>query len=250
MTIKNNTKHIRPSYLVVVAPASFAQTRVLLDEQTLSHADQSLIATHNMPFMYRLSSECAISTEKLFRAIQLILFKHESLRTSLIFKEESNHFIQSIVDFKDNPRTLFAFVESTFETDEQLNNMIDDEKYNSGLFDLSQGLVFRCHIMCFKGMSSNGLLRENDRILFNFHRAVFDHSSMNIFLHDLNEAYSSSRLAVDENASLRYIDCKHDAFYSRSSNHISSSLLFRLSRRTTNANGCCQHVLDGCSSWL
>ncbi|CAF1541355.1 unnamed protein product, partial [Adineta ricciae] len=190
----------------MLSPASFAQTRILLDQQSRSHFGQPLIPTHNLPFIYQLSSESVLSVEKLSEAIQLVLFKHESLRTSLIFKEEINQFIQTIIDPEDKHRKLFTLVESTFNTLEQLNNVIYDEKYNSQLFDLSQGLVFRCHIVYFKGMSSNGLLRRRDSIVFNFHHAVFDHSSMNIFLQDLNDAYTNSQLAVDNGTSLRYID--------------------------------------------
>ncbi|CAF1258472.1 unnamed protein product, partial [Rotaria sordida] len=81
-----------------------------------------------------------------------------------------------------------------------------DEKRNTGLLDLAQGLVFRCHIIHHTPVSSNDLLCDKDAIIFNFHHASFDFPSMHIFLHDLNQAYSTGQLTTDENSLLRYLD--------------------------------------------
>ena len=107
---------------------------------------------------------------------------------------------------------MFAFIESTFETDEQLNDIMYDEKRNSQLFDLTQGLVFRCHIVYYKQISSNDLLSDKDAIIFNFHHALFDFPSMDMFLHDLNQAYTTGQLTIDDNTSLRYLDCEYEYF--------------------------------------
>ena len=79
---------------------------------------------------------------------------------------------------------------------------------NSTLFDLSQGLVFRCHIVHYNEISSTDLISHKDAIIFNFHHALFDFPSMNIFLHDLNQAYTTHELRNDENIALRYLDCE------------------------------------------
>ena len=63
------------------------------------------------------------------------------------------------------------------------------------IFDLAQGLVFRCHIVYYKQISSNDLLSDKDVIIFNFHHALFDFPSMDIFLHDLNQAYTTGQLS-------------------------------------------------------
>ncbi|CAF4271067.1 unnamed protein product, partial [Adineta steineri] len=93
-----------------------------------------------------------------------------------------------------------------FETDKQLNNIVYDEQQNTQHFDISQGLVFRCHLVYYKEISANDLLSDKDVIIFNFHHALFDFSSMNIFLHDLNQAYTTGQLLYDGNTHLRYLD--------------------------------------------
>ncbi|CAF4174124.1 unnamed protein product, partial [Adineta steineri] len=74
------------------------------------------------------------------------------------------------------------------------------------LFDLDQGLIFRCHLVYHKRISSNDLLSDKDVVIFNFHHAQFDFPSMNTFLHDLNQAYTTAQLLYDNNANLRYVD--------------------------------------------
>ncbi|CAF4364984.1 unnamed protein product, partial [Adineta steineri] len=69
-----------------------------------------------------------------------------------------------------------------------------------------QGLVFRCHIIYYKQIFSNHLLSDKDVLIFNFHHAQFDFPSMNIFLRDLNQAYTTDQLLYDDNTILRYLD--------------------------------------------
>ncbi|CAF4020000.1 unnamed protein product [Adineta steineri] len=159
-----------------------------------------------MPFLYSLYSHQAVSVKQLRHALQLIVTKHESLRTSLIFHTDNNRLMQQIINCNENQSTLFTFIESTYETEEQLNGILYDEKHNPQLLDLIQGLVFRCHLLHYKQISSDHLLSDKDILIFNFHHALFDFSSMNIFLHDLNEAYTTGQLLYDDNTSLRYLD--------------------------------------------
>jgi len=160
-----------------------------------------------MPFLYRLHSKHTLSIKQLHQALQLVVNKHLSLRTSLNFDKEKNLLTQRIVDLNDNNKQLFAFIESTFNTDEQLNDIMHNEKGNSQLFDLAQGLVFRCHLIYHEEISSNDLLCDKDAIIFNFHHALFDFPSMNVFLNELDQAYTTSQLPVDDNT-LRYLDCE------------------------------------------
>ncbi len=166
-----------------------------------------------MPFLYRLSSGHTLSTRLLHHALQLILTKHLSLRTSLTFDTQTNQLIQRIITSNDNSKQLFTFTQSTFETDEQLNDIMYYEKSNSQLFDLAQGLVFRCHLIHYKNISSNDLLTQKDALIFNFHHTLFDYPSMNIFLHDLYEAYTTSQLTNDDDTTLRYLDCEYEYIF-------------------------------------
>ena len=162
-----------------------------------------------MPFLYRLFPKHILSTIRLRQALQLIVTKHQPLRTSLVFNTEKNSLIQRVIDFHDDNNTkLFTFTESIFETDEQLSHIMHNERHNSQFFDLSQGLVFQCRLVYYKQISSNHHLSGKDALIFNFHHALFDCPSMNIFLHDLNQAYTTGQLSDNNNSALCYLDCK------------------------------------------
>ncbi|CAF4234430.1 unnamed protein product, partial [Adineta steineri] len=196
----------RQSHIISEAPASFSQALLCHNEciDFVPHISQ--VPIYNMPFVYHLHHHHALSVKHLRHALQLIVTKHESLRTSLTFHTENNQLMQQIIDFSQNNTTLFTFIESTYTTHEQLNYILHEEKYNPQLFDLALGLVFRCHLIYYKQISSNHLLSDQDVVIFNFHHALFDFSSLNIFLHDLSQAYTTSQLPNNDNTNLRYLD--------------------------------------------
>ncbi|CAF4191827.1 unnamed protein product, partial [Adineta steineri] len=206
----NEIQHVafyRQSNVTNEAPASFAQARNWLDEKIRLNSNQSQIAIHNMSFVYRLHSGYTLSIKQLYRALQLVVTKHEPLRTLLIFHKEKNLLKQQIIDLNDSNNALFSLIKSMFETDEQLNNIVYDEQQNTQHFDTSQGLVFRCHLVYYKEISANDLLSDKDVIIFNFHHTSFDFSSINIFLHDLNQAYTTNQLPSNhDDTTLRYLD--------------------------------------------
>ena len=197
-------------YSTFIAPASYAQIRTALADQISLNPDQPLIAIHNVSFLYRLFLGHTLSSIRLHQSLELTVKKHHSLRTSLVFRKEKNLHMQRTIDFSDdtNNRKLFVFIESTFETDEQLSDIMHDERQNSQLFNLSQGLVFRCHLVYYKYNASNKFLCDKDVIIFNFHHAMFDIPSMDVFLHDLNQAYTTGLLPNNDDAALHYVDCK------------------------------------------
>jgi hypothetical protein len=193
-----------------IEPASYAQACILLDKRNRSDSDKSHGAFSNMPFLYRLSPYHTLSIQHLRHALQLIINKHQALRTSLIFNAKNNLLMQRINHPNDNnTHQLFTFIESTFETDQQLNNIMQDEQNNSQHFDLTQGLVFRCHIAYYKQISTNHLLSHQDAIIFNFHDALFDFPSMDVFINDLSQAYETGQLIFDKDTIVRYLDCKY-----------------------------------------
>jgi hypothetical protein len=193
---------------IIVAPASYAQARIWLHERTRFHLEKPLTAIYNLLFLYRLAPFHTLSVKQFHQALQLCVAKHQSLRTSLIFDVEKNQLMQRVIDLNDNKNRLFPFIESTYETDEQLNRIIYDEKRNSQHFDLSCGLVFRCHLVYYQQISSNDLLSNKDILIFNFHHASFDFPSMDVFLDDLNQAYTTGQLLSSTDTALNYLDCK------------------------------------------
>ena len=167
-----------------------------------------------MPFLYRLVTGSSLSVQQLQHALQLTLIKHPSLHTSLFYNSNTNTLMQKITQpdtsHAMNINELYSFVESTYETNEQLDSIMHNEKANPHLFDLARGLVFRCHLVYHKQISPDGVLSHNDLIIFNFHHALFDFPSMDIFLHDLDQAYTTGQLPSDnDDATLRYIDCEY-----------------------------------------
>ncbi|CAF4119702.1 unnamed protein product, partial [Adineta steineri] len=187
-------------------PASYAQARIWLDERIRFDPDKPQVAIYNMPFQYRLFPEHALPIERLLHALQLVITKHQSLRTSLHFDREKNQVIQRIIDLNTNHKQILSVIKSIYETQEQLHHILHEEKYNPQLFNLAQGLGFRCHILYYKQISSNHLLSHKDLIIFNFHHALFDFPSMQVFLHDINQAYTTGQLLYDDNTLLRYLD--------------------------------------------
>ncbi|CAF4261557.1 unnamed protein product, partial [Adineta steineri] len=159
-----------------------------------------------MSFFYRLYTGDILSVPQLRHALQLIANKNESLHTSLIYDSNKNILMQRVLTRQDINNDMITITESTYKTDEQLNAIIENEKCNPQLFDLTQGLVFRCHIIYYKQISSNNILSDKDIIIFNFHPALFDYPSINLFLHDLNQAYKTGQLTTDNATTLRYID--------------------------------------------
>ncbi|CAF1473510.1 unnamed protein product, partial [Adineta steineri] len=192
--------------IVNEAPASYAQTRIWFDERVRFDPDKSQFAIYNMPFLYRLDKGHTLSIQQLRQALELIVRKHQSFRTLLNFDAEKNSFMQQIVDSHGGNNRLYAFIENTYETQEQLNDIMHEERYNPQLFDLTRGLVFRCHIIYYRQISSNHLLSHKDVIIFSFHHALFDFSSMNIFFHDFSQAYTTGQLSYDDSTNLRYLD--------------------------------------------
>ncbi|CAF1373716.1 unnamed protein product, partial [Adineta steineri] len=190
-----------------IAPASFAQARIWLDERIRFDPDKPQIAIYNMPFVYRLQPGHTLSIKQLHHALHLTVNKHLSLHTSLHFDIQKNLLMQRVTthDHKNNNK-MFSIIESTYETEEQLNEILHYEKRNPQLFNLAHGLVFRCHLVYHKRISSNDLLSHKDLLIFNFHHALFDFPSMEVFLHDLNQAYTTGQLLYDENTLLRYLD--------------------------------------------
>ncbi|CAF4176073.1 unnamed protein product, partial [Adineta steineri] len=187
-------------------PASYAQARIWLDERIRFDPDKPQIAIYNMPFVYRLQPGHTLSIKQLHHALHLTVNKHPSLHTSLHFDIEKNLLMQRVITHEDRHNNMFSILETTYETDEQLNGILHDEKSNPHLFDHARGLVFRCHIIYYKQISSNHLLSHKDLLIFNFHHALFDFPSMHIFLHDLNQAYTTGQLLHDDNTNLRYLD--------------------------------------------
>ncbi|CAF1195321.1 unnamed protein product [Adineta steineri] len=178
-----------------LTPASYAQARIWLDERIRFNSQNSQVAIYNMPFLHRLSSGGTLSISKLRQALQHVLIKHSALRTSLYFDTNKNILMQKIIDHTDN-KELFTFIESTFETDEDLNKIMHNERGNPNNFNLLTDVVCRCHVVYYKNISQKGIIFEKDVLIFNFHHALSDFPSMKMFRQDLDYAVTEQQMPM------------------------------------------------------
>ncbi|CAF2829462.1 unnamed protein product [Rotaria sp. Silwood2] len=202
-----NANRYRAEIQNLVAIASYAQARIWLDERIRFDPEKLQVAIYNLPFLCQIRPGGTISISQLRRALQIVIKKHESLRTSLIFDTKTNMLMQRIIGLNDDSKEIFIFKESTIKTDEELHVLMHDERKNPNHFDLTQGLVVRCRVVHIKSDSQSDSISEGDAIIFNFHHTVFDFPSFDVFHQDLNEAYMTDQLIYDANSVLRYIDC-------------------------------------------
>jgi NRPS condensation-like uncharacterized protein len=191
----------------VIGRASFAQTHIWLDEQ-INCASQTAI--NNMPFFYQVT-EGSLSIERLRRALQLVVLKHSSLRTSFFFDSKADCLMQRIIQPRDDEEELFVFVESTLKRNVDLTTIMFDELCNLSNFDLSSGRVFLVYVLIQENGDKN-LLEIGDFLVFNFHQSVFDTLSLDIFCRDLCKTYECEAALQSNDNELRYIDCKLDDF--------------------------------------
>ena len=104
-------------------------------------------------------------------------FVHHSYSTRI-----KNLLIQRINDLNNSNKELFSFIESTFDTDEQLNNIMREEKRNPQPFRSCSWTVFRCHLVYLQTNIFHMIfLSAKDALIFNFHHALFDFPSIDIF---------------------------------------------------------------------
>lgn len=149
--------------------------------------------------------------ERLRRALRLVVLQHSTLRTSLVFDATIDCLIQRIIETKNDEEELFVFVKSTLNNDTDLRAIILNELCNPMNFNLSDGHVFRVHVVQQPNDDTN-LLQIGDYLIFNFHQSAFDHSSLDIFHRDLCMAYEHESISPPSNNVIRYIDCKSEIF--------------------------------------
>ncbi|CAF4066371.1 unnamed protein product, partial [Rotaria magnacalcarata] len=183
--------------------ASFAQERIWLDERVRFNPDKPQLAIYNMPFLYHIESG-TMSIVRLRHALQLVVKKHQALRTALFFDSDKKQLMQRIVEARENEE-LFAFCDSEVGTDDKLlMKIMYDERGNPFHFDLTSGRVCRLHVV--RRNSNRNSLQKGDAIIFNFHHAIFDFPSMLVFQSELDRAYTTGQLELNDESELRYID--------------------------------------------
>jgi hypothetical protein len=191
-----------------------AQERIFLDEQIRFSSQKSNIM-YVIPLLYRLTSSAHhLSIVRLCQAFQHVIIKHKVLRTAIYFDTNGN-IIQHCLDptqIIHQIKTNAFSIMNLQNDDRHLNEIIDEILNQSDLFDLSKGLVIRCHVLRHyrsnhhSSSHDDHQLINDDMILFSVYHAVFDGISTSIFIRDLCFAYETNcLLPMDENT-FQYID--------------------------------------------
>ncbi|CAF4860286.1 unnamed protein product, partial [Rotaria socialis] len=189
--------------------ASFAQSRIFLDEQIRFHSsNEKIISIYSLPFLYRLA-EGSLSISYLHRALRQVTRKHAVLRTSVRLDPINRNLTQYIQP--NNAQDCFVFCTSIIDDGNMLENILTDEMTNQTYFDLQTGQLFRCHIVRQRStiiQDNDDFLHEGDWIIFNFHHIAFDGESEQIFLDDFQKLYCQTEnvQADDLHTALQYID--------------------------------------------
>ena len=184
---KSSINKVFFSFKNISGPASFAQTRLYLDERLRFTTSNNPIATYHIPLVYEVI-QTSISLKRLKRALTTIIEKHKILRTRLMFDDTLGLLQQEILD--EVP--LFV-IETKVDNERDIEKVLYDEETNPNLFDLNQGKVFRCHIIRRSTYTDENLISISDIIVFNFHHIAFDGASIDIFFKDLRRAYSTDK---------------------------------------------------------
>jgi len=183
-------------------PASFAQQRIILDEQIRF---KNNVAVYNELIVFRICKGRLLLT-RLQRAFTSVLTKHKVLRTSIVFNDNDGTFIQRIIN---NQFLLTCSDQQIFSNENQLNDLVYRIGTSATLFDLSVGRVIHAEALrqCIPNRSyRTGEVNPFDVIVIGFHHAIYDRTSQQIFFNDLSAAYDHDEpFPIDDNA-LQYID--------------------------------------------
>ncbi|CAF1463246.1 unnamed protein product, partial [Adineta steineri] len=183
--------------------ASFAQERIFLDEQ-IRFSNKHIFYNNSVALRV---TEGVLSINRVLQALQLVLRKHEILRTSLVFNNDDSTLQQYVID---NHNTFTFLDQQTFESDNELQNIIYRTVINPDLFDLSSGRVFSCQILQQQKTTyetaHTDFLEKSDVLVLYFHHAAVDGTSIPILLNDFYNAYSNNMTISFDEQSVQYID--------------------------------------------
>ncbi|CAF2940797.1 unnamed protein product [Rotaria sp. Silwood2] len=183
--------------------ASFAQERILLDEQIRF---TKKVAIYNELIVLKVFKG-SLSINRLLSTFRSLLTKHPILRTSLVFNNESGTLKQYITDRHE---TFTLAAEQTFRNDRELLDIIYQTTTDPNLFDLSSGRIFYCQILrlqnSLKKNNDNEFITYSDVLIIAFHHAAFDRFSREILYNDLCQAYNNSLIIPVDEERLQYID--------------------------------------------
>ena len=184
-------------YLLFLGLASYAQERIVLDQQ-LRFSDE--VAVYNELVILKLVAG-SLSTSRLQRTLRDLYRKHPIFRTSLIFDAENSTLKQYITDeypTDDNAWTT----DRIYQNEDEMIKIIYQTAIDPHLFDVSSGRVFHCQLL----RQDSKKITDGDLILFAFHHVAFDLLTSQIFLNELCSMYNSDERWSETEQVFEYID--------------------------------------------
>ncbi|CAF3760870.1 unnamed protein product [Rotaria sp. Silwood1] len=145
-------RYMVTSYFIVIdkfpinanGVASFAQQRLWMDEKIrFNESINGQTSVYNELLIYKLTTATSLSIDRLRQALTNIIGKYEIFRTALIYDQDK--LMQKILPISNN---LFDLEITCVMNDTHLKQIVLNEETNRSLFNLEQGRVFRCHILC------------------------------------------------------------------------------------------------------
>lgn len=170
-----------------------------------------------MVLVYCLSPCSLLQVSRLRRSLQLLTIRHELLGSLINEDGKKNCIMQYFNDSCEcsiDSKTLFPWIESVYDTDEELNTIIQNERNNLKLFDLTQNIILRCHLVYYQIVREDEVFLESDRLILNFNQTIFDIDAIAFFLQNLTKTYIMDELPMENNSLIQqYLNCKFIIFY-------------------------------------
>jgi amino acid adenylation domain-containing protein len=168
---------IKPAERNGTAPLSFTQQQFWLLDQT-GHR-----AAYNVCTAVKIGG--ALDTQRLRKALEQIVARHDVLRTNISLEQGTP--VQEIslampIDLRISVLTEL----SALEREAEMNRLLAAE--TAEVFDLSQGPLFRTHLLSFS--------HDDHVLLCTFHHIIYDGWSAGLLLRELAAFYEGSNTAL------------------------------------------------------
>lgn len=137
---------------------------------------------YNIPF--ELSLKNSLNIEKLVRSLKQVINNHPSFFTKFVV---TNSKISEDIEVRDYKIEVNNISKEEYENEK--NKFVKP-------FDLLDDLLFRIKVY---------ILEDTINILFDFHHAIFDGHSLQLFLNELSEAYNEKELDKEISTYLDYV---------------------------------------------
>ena len=190
---EGHQQHLRPiekADRLQPLPMSFGQQGMWLLQETLPDP-----ATYNEPFALRFTGR--VDEDKVRRALQVIMERHEVLRTALVMLE--GNMVQQVTSAKEIPlpwQKMNLWAVPAEKKEAALEEQLLAEARQP--FDLAQAPLWRAVWI--------ELASDERALAFTFHHSIVDEWSMRLFFRELEQIYAADGPAALPELPVQYAD--------------------------------------------